>query len=163
MIEAVIFDLDGTLIQLPIDYPKLYAAFKKILKTDQVRPLLETVAKLDHTTKAQVFKAWNKAELAVAEKITPNKEGMSLYQKYADKPKALVTMQGKAIVDVVVDRLGLRFDFIATREDSLSRAEQLGLAAEKLKTPLKSILFVGNTDGDAVAAEKVGCQFQRVK
>ncbi len=163
MIEAVIFDLDGTLIQLPLDYPKMYATFKKIMKTDQIRPVLETVAKLDPTTKAQVFKAWDKAERAVTEKITPNKEGMTLYQKYADKPKALVTMQGKAIVDVVVDRCELCFDFIATRENSLSRAEQLEIAAEKLKTPLKSILFVGNSDGDAIAAEKVGCTFQRVK
>lgn len=163
MIKAVIFDLDGTLIQLPIDYPKMYAVFKKIMKTDQIRPLLETVVKLDQETKAQVFKAWDKAELAVAEKIPPNHEGMSLYQKYSDKPKALVTMQGKAIVDVVVDRCALHFDFIATREDSLSRAEQLAIAAEKLKTPLQNILFIGNTDGDAAAAEKVGCQFLRVK
>ncbi|MCX8150324.1 MAG: HAD-IA family hydrolase [Candidatus Bathyarchaeota archaeon] len=162
MIEAVIFDLDGTLIQLPIDYQKMYATFSKIMEKEQIRPLLETVAKLDKKTKEQIFRAWDNAELEVAEKITLNKEGISLYYEYADKPKALVTMQGKAIVKIVIDQYRLCFDFVATREDSLNRAEQLRIAAKKLETPIDSVLFVGNTEGDAMAAEKVGCQFQKI-
>lgn len=163
MIKAVIFDLDGTLIQLPIDYQKMYATFSRIMEKEQIRPLLETVAKLDKKTKEQIFKAWDNAELEVAENITPNQEGMNLYHKYADKPKALVTMQGKAIVKVVINRYKLCFDFVATREDSLNRAEQLSITAEKLKTPLSEVLFVGNTEGDAAAAEKVGCQFWKIR
>lgn len=162
MIKAVIFDLDGTLIQLPIDYKKMYATFSKIMEKEQIRPLLETVAKLDEKTKRQIFKAWDNAELEVAENITPNQEGINLYQEYADKPKALVTMQGKAIVKFVIDRYKFCFDFVATREDSLSRAEQLIITVEKLKTPPAEVLFVGNTEGDAAAAEKVGCQFRKI-
>jgi len=162
LIEAVIFDLDGTLIQLPVDYERMFMGFRKIMKTEKVRPLLETVSKLDPNTKEQVFKAWDKAELAVSEKVTAKKEGISVYQKYSQKPKALVTMQGRALVKTILDRCVLRFDFIVTREDSLSRIEQLRNAAEKLKTPCQNVLFVGNTDCDVAAAEKVGCQFLRV-
>jgi phosphoglycolate phosphatase-like HAD superfamily hydrolase len=71
-------------------------------------------------------------------------------------------MQGKPLVQIVLKRLGLSFNFIITREDSLNRIEQLKIAAEKLKTPAQNILFIGNTSEDMLAAEIVGCQFLRV-
>jgi len=163
LIKVVIFDLDGTLIQLPINYPKMYAELKSIMKTDKVRPLLETVAKLDQKTKFQVFEVWEKAELEVVEKIIPNQEGMSLYQQNLDKPKALVTMQSKAVVNAVVERFKLHFSLILTREDSLSRAKQLLMATKKLKASFENVMFVGNADSDADAAKEMGCQFLRVK
>jgi phosphoglycolate phosphatase-like HAD superfamily hydrolase len=88
---------------------------------------------------------------------------MKLYREFAGKPKALVTLQGKAVVTLILKKFGLSFDVVVTREDSLFRAEQLLMAAEKLKVPVGDLLFVGNADTDAAAAQKVGCQFQRVK
>ena len=79
------------------------------------------------------------------------------------KPKALVTMQGKAVVKNILAHLKLVFDVAVTREDSLNRKDQLEDVAEKLKTRCGSILFVGDTENDALAAEKVGCQFLRVQ
>lgn len=57
----------------------------------------------------------------------------------------------------------LTFDFVLTREDSIFRAEQLTSAIAQLKTEPREVLFIGNTDFDAAAAEKVGCPFRRVK
>jgi phosphoglycolate phosphatase-like HAD superfamily hydrolase len=59
--------------------------------------------------------------------------------------------------------LGLSFNFIITREDSLNRVEQLRIAAEKLGIKMQNILFIGNTDEDMLAAKTVGCQFMRVE
>jgi phosphoglycolate phosphatase-like HAD superfamily hydrolase len=92
-----------------------------------------------------------------------NNEGISYYQKFLEKRKALVTMQGKPLVQIALKRLGLSFNVVITREDSLSRDEQLKIAAEKLGTQAQNILFIGNTNEDMVAAETVGCQFMRVK
>ena len=163
MIEAVIFDLDGTLLHLPIDYEKLFQEFKKIMRTDKVQPVTETISKLDKKTQQQVFKAWDKTELAAAANITLNKKGIDIYKSYSQKPKALVTMQGKAVVKNILAQLGLSFNIKVTRENSLNRTEQLEKAAEKLKTQFGSILFVGNTENDSFAAEKAGCQFLRIK
>jgi HAD superfamily hydrolase (TIGR01549 family) len=163
LIEAVIFDLDGTLIKLPIDYEAMFAEFKKITKTQKIQPLLETVAKLDSKTKKQVFTLWDKFELEASGKVTPNAQGMHLYSEHSGKPNALVTMQGKAFVKTVLDRYGLRFDIVFTREDSVNRAEQLKCSMEKLKTSFQNVLFVGNTEGDALAAKETGCSFVRVK
>jgi HAD superfamily hydrolase (TIGR01549 family) len=160
--QAVIFDLDGTLVDLPIDYDSLFREFAKIMKTAQVRPLTETVARLDGKTKKRVFLAWERSELEAFDEAVPNEEGLSIYKELIRKPRALVTMQGRNLVKNVVQKLNLRFDFTVTREDSLDRREQLEIAAKKLKAPLQKILFVGNTLEDQIAAKEVGCRFVRV-
>jgi len=162
VIAAVVFDLDGTLVDLPVDWEGLFAEFKVIMHVDNVRPVAETVSKVYAETRKQIFEAWDKAELAVSKTCTTNEKGMKIYRENADKPKALVTLQGKKAVEIIAGEFKLSFDVILTREDSLSRSEQLLMAAENLKVPPKNILFVGNADTDATAAEKVGCQFLRV-
>jgi len=162
LIEAVIFDLDGTLIHLPIDYERLFQEFSKIMKTDEVHPLTKTISRLDEKTREKLFEVWDNAELAALTEMTVNDEGMSLYKKFHEKPRALVTMQGEAFVRNVLERLGLSFNFVVTREHCLNRAEQLKIAAEKLKTSFENILFIGNTNDDFLAARNVGCQFLRV-
>lgn len=76
MIEIVIFDLDGTLVHLPVDYTMLFDEFKQIMHFDNVRPVVATVSRVDEKTRKLVFEAWDKAELAVSGKITVNEEGM---------------------------------------------------------------------------------------
>jgi HAD superfamily hydrolase (TIGR01549 family) len=163
MSSAAIFDLDGTLVYFPINYEAMYGEFKRIMHTEVVRPVTATIPRLDEPTKREVFAAWDRAELAVAEKVTANEEGMRLYREHTGVPRALVTMQGKKAVDAVASAFGLRFDAVVTREDGLNRAEQLLLAAKKLGVGAGEVLFVGNADSDAAAAEKVGCRFLRVR
>ena len=163
MIAAAVFDLDGTLLCLPVNWEALYEEFKRVMHVDVVRPLVDTVSRVDEKTRLEVFSAWDKAEVAIFENATACGEGMQLYREFAGKPKALVTLQGKAVVQLILEKFGLSFDVVVTREDSLFRAEQLQMAAEKLKVPPKNLLFVGNADSDAAAAQKVGFQFQRVK
>lgn len=163
MIEAVIFDLDGTLMDLPIDYSKLFEEFSKIMKTPIGHPITRAISKLDSHIKEEIFKVWDKAELAVLKSTTPRTEGVNFYKQFSPKPKALVTMQGEAFVRSVLEPLGLRFDFIFTREKSLDRVKQLKLAAQKLDVQFQNILFIGNTGDDELAAKKVGCHFQGVK
>jgi phosphoglycolate phosphatase-like HAD superfamily hydrolase len=163
VIEAVIFDLDGTLVKLPINYEALFDEFKQIIRAPEVHPIVDTVARLDGKTKEMVFTEWERAELAVLGNVTANEEGMNIYRQFRGKRKALVTLQGKKVVKEIMKRHNLTFDFVLTREDSIFRAEQLTSAIGQLKAEPREVLFVGNTDFDAVAAERVGCPFQRVK
>ena len=162
MIEVVIFDLDGTLIYLPIDYEKLFQEIGKITKMSNVRPLTKVVAQLNEKTKRKVFAAWNKIEMEALANMKVNQEGIVYYKNFFKKKKALVTMQGKPLVRIALKRLGLSFNLILTREDSLSRVEQLKIAAEKLGVQMQNILFIGNANEDMLAAKTVGCQFTRV-
>ena len=163
MIAAAVFDLDGTLACLPVNWGALFEELKRVMHADTVRPLVDTVSRLDGKTRVEVFAVWDRAEVAIFQSATACGEGMRLYREFAGKPKALVTLQGKAVVTLILEKFGLSFDVVVTREDSLFRAEQLLMAAKKLKVPPKNLLFVGNADSDAAAAQKVGCQFQRIK
>ena len=163
MIEAVVFDLDGTLVNLPIEYELLFGEFKKIMKRSELRPLAETISMTDETTRDNVFKAWEKAELAVSGRISSNETGLGIYRMHKGKRKGLVTLQGRAIVKLILRDFDLDFDFIVTREDTLSRVDQILKAARKLGADKRNVLFVGNTEGDAAAARQVGCKFLRVK
>jgi phosphoglycolate phosphatase-like HAD superfamily hydrolase len=162
LIKAVIFDLDGTLVHLPIDYEALLREFGKIMKTENIRPLTKTVPNLDEKTRREIFEVWASEELAALPRITADEEGLMFYEKFCKEQKALVTMQGKALVKNVLERFRLSFDVVLTREDSLDRTVQLKTAAEKLGVQLRSVLFVGNEDKDRLAAKEVGCQFLKV-
>jgi HAD superfamily hydrolase (TIGR01549 family) len=161
---AFIFDLDGTLVDLPINYWAMFADFKQIMGVQEVRPILETIAKIkDFQTRKRVFDTWERYEMAVAQKTIVHEEGIRLYRAHMKSPKALVTMQGKKVTKVIIDNFKLDFRAVVTREDSFNRTEQLKMAAQKLNVPLGDILFVGDKDNDAEAAKAAGCQFLPVK
>jgi HAD superfamily hydrolase (TIGR01549 family) len=163
LIEAVIFDLDGTLAYLPIDYDELFRKFSKAMKKDDIHPVTETISKLDEKARKRIFKVWDKAELEALKNMTINNRGMALYRSYSTKPRALVTMQGKKVVQKILKALDLSFDFIVTRDDSLDRSDQLSMVGRNMNVKLQDVLFIGNTKHDSFAAQKVNCQFLMVR
>jgi HAD superfamily hydrolase (TIGR01549 family) len=162
-IKAAIFDLDGTLVNLPINYEALYEEFKKITGIQNIEPVTESVAALDVALKGKVFEAWAVAEFAVLPKMTPVPKGLKLYQQYDDRMCGLVTMQGKKTVERILKTLNLSFQAIVTREDSLDRTTQIRIAIGKLRLEPESVIVIGDRETDKTAAEKVGCKFKMVK
>jgi len=157
--NAVIFDLDGTLVDIPIDYEGLFGDFKRIMRTDKIRPLSETISRTDAKTREAVFKKWDKAELSALNNVSVKASGLNIYREHANKKRALVTLQGRAIVAAIMDKFNLSFEVVVTREDSLFREDQLRRAIRQLGVGKSNVLFVGNTEGDANAASEVGCAF----
>lgn len=162
MIEVAIFDLDGTLIDLPMDYERLFEKIRRTMKVRNVCPLLKTVAKANEQQKKEIFTEWDKIELEALPKMTLKDKGMAIYKQYSEKPKVLVTMQGRKLVKAVLERFPLSFKTTITREDGLDRAKHLIIALHNLESKPHNVLFVGNEDHDQTAAEKVGCQFLKV-
>ena len=162
MIKGVIFDLDGTLIHLPINYKTLFREFRRIMKTSKVKPLVQTIATLDQETRRKVDKVWTRAELEALPDLKINNKGMKLYQKFSGKPLALVTMQSRRVVEEILRALKLSFDVVITREESLDRTRQIEVAVAKLGLKPKDVLMIGDRESDKTSSEKVGCQFLMV-
>lgn len=162
MIEGVIFDLDGTLIHLPIDYEALFKELQRIMKTSNVRPLVQTIAVLDQDTRNEVEKVWTQAELEALPDLEINNEGMKLYQRFSRKPLALVTMQSIKVVEEILGTLKLSFNVIITREESLDRARQIDVAVARLGLKPKEVLMIGDRESDRTSSQRIGCQFLMV-
>ena len=162
-IKAAIFDLDGTLVNLPIDYRALYAEFRKITRIKNIEPVTKTVASLNEPLREKVFEIWTRAEFVILPKMTIVKKGIDLYGQYSKIPKALVTMQGQKTVEKILHTLNLSFEAVITREDSLDRVAQITLALEKLTSKPENVIVVSDRETDKAAAEKIGCKFKTVK
>lgn len=162
MIKGVIFDLDGTLIHLHINYKTLFKEFRRIMKTSKVKPLVQTIATLDQETRRKVDKVWTRAELEALPDLKIDNKGMKLYQKFSGKPLALVTMQGRRVVEEILRALNLSFDVVITREESLDRTRQIEVAVAKLCLKPKDVLMIGDRESDKTSSEKIGCQFLMV-
>jgi HAD superfamily hydrolase (TIGR01549 family) len=129
------------------------------MKTTKVRPLVQTIAALDQETRREIDEVWTRAELEALPNLKINNKGITLYQKFSGKPLALVTMQGRRVVEEILKKTGLSFDSVVTREDSLSRTRQIEMVIEKLGLIPKDVLMIGDRESDKQAAQKVGCQF----
>lgn len=163
MIGAVIFDLDGTLIHLPVDYERFFRELRKVMKTPNVRPLTKVIARSNAETRKKALEVWKKAEFAALPKMRVNNEGMNLYRRFSEKTKVLVTLQSRALALSALERLELSFRVVITREDSLDRVMQLELAVHELGLRSEDVLFIGDTENDSISAEKVGCKFIKVR
>jgi len=162
MIEAVIFDLDGTLVNIPINYETLYKRIAESTGIQKIEGLANLLRKASKEARAKAFEIWEKEEADALPKMTTNESGMKIYRVYSGKPLALVTMQGKKTVNAIQKRMKLGFQFTITREDSLDRAEQIEMAVARLKMTHEKVLIVGDRESDFMAARKVGCHFLRV-
>jgi phosphoglycolate phosphatase-like HAD superfamily hydrolase len=161
--KAAIFDLEGTLIKLPIDYESLYRSARRELGVSKIQPLTIAAKKLNKPQRGQLFRIWEAAEIRALPNLGINKEGINLYRRFVNKPIALVTMQGKTIVNKIINRLLLKFTIVVTREDSLDREKQIKIAIDAIDIKPDNIIVVGDRDSDEAAATSVGCKFLKVK
>lgn len=158
MIKAIIFDLDGTLVNLPLNYAKL----REKLGIDSEESLLETVKGLSESGKTKFFTFWTDQEADAMKGLKAISKGMWLYYHYLDFKRGLVTLQSlEAVVDIC-EKLDLSFDSIVTRDYSLDRDVQLICSIVTLGVKAENALFIGNRDSDYESAKKVGCNFLKV-
>lgn len=163
MIRGTIFDLEGTLIKLPIDYNTLHENIRKELQLTKVRPLTKTVKTLSEESRMKMYRLWEKAELKALPFASANEEGMKLYREFSSKPMALVTMQGKNIVERILETFQLFFRIRITREDCFDRAGQILKAINEMHLDPSSVLMIGDRENDRTATRKIGCDFIKVK
>ena len=160
---AVVFDLDGTLIQLPVDWKAvrddLAPSLGGSLERKSIFAAIAESTSPKSDARRALFDVIDSYEVACVPMVTLIEGATSLLSSIPQGlGVALVTMQGRAVCNRVLERLGLAgfFGEVFTREDSLDRSEQLLLASSALRVEPSTTLFVGDKLSDLEAGRKLG-------
>ncbi len=168
--KGFIFDLDGTLLYLPVDWSDLRKQLKSIANVSyEFQPIFQTLEKIvgeRPELRGPLLQKIDEFELRAAAKAELH-EGSAAVLKLLEEScdLSLVTMQGRTVTEHLFKnlRLGDYFSSSFTRDVSLDRAKQLELALARMKLSRKDVVFVGDRINDLNAARKVGLRFVLVR
>ncbi len=154
-LDTFIFDLDGTLIELNLD-------FDAIRRAVGVRDIyiLESILRLDEKEmqeKLEILKDFEIRSALTAKLMPYAKEALRLLEDLGLK-KGIVTRNCRESVEVVIERFGLDFDFIITRDDAEPKPspEPILLALKLTKSEPRRAIVIGDYKFDLMAGRKAG-------
>ncbi len=174
-VKAVIFDLDGTVVQYRINLEEGRREMAKVVEEEGLRLdptkvsiylLLKRAEKLlDHDRflrfKRRIYGIVRKYELIAARETLYVDGVLELISWLKDRGVKLALLTNNSIesVDIIDERLGVKryFDVIVTRDDAEKIKPDPGgllLALERLGT--KEALMVGDSPSDVIASERAG-------
>jgi HAD superfamily hydrolase (TIGR01549 family) len=154
-LRGVIFDMDGTVVEVTYDWNQI----RKELNT-QGSPILVYLSKLEEPEKSEKWKVLEKYEREATEKARL-KPGMRGFLNLLDRKgikKALVTNNSQRNVSFLLEKFKLEFDCIISRESGLWKPSgaPFRAALEKLGLRKEECCVVGDSHFDVKAAEDAG-------
>jgi len=165
MIKGIIFDLDGTLVRLPIKYDKIFTKLQNLFDTqDEFRPLIPTIIKKANNDSKLVEKAFNiicEEEVIAANNFKAIDDSVNIinYFKSKDYSLCLVTMQCMNAAKIILDKMQILelFSSIVTRDVLHERHLQIKKSIDVLSLSTNEIIMVGDRINDVKSAKQVGC------
>lgn len=166
MIRGIIFDLDGTLVRLPIRYDLVQNNLKKIFNTqDEFKPLLDYIvnfAKGDSAKIKEAFESICEEENKSVDNLEIIENAFDVLQFFKSKQLklGLVTLQCRKAIEKIfarADQLKV-FASVISRDESYDRKEQIEKTLGKLQLLPDEVIVVGDRIHDVVSARKVGCR-----
>ncbi len=162
-LEAIVFDLDGTLIELPIDREMLGKKVRELLQGEKPPDLLpETIDRLTVNSpelRARIYQLIAEAELEATKRMLVDHNVGKILQssRHMRLKLALVTMQSRPAAIRALEKLGAYslFEAIITVEDASNREAQLRMALEKIGA--RKAVMVGDRLEDIEAGKSLGC------
>ena len=162
--KAVIFDLDGTLANLPISYDRIRRNLKDLFHTNNdFIPLITTVKKLskDSNIMKEAFDIICNEEVNAVDNLNVIEGADELLRSLASKNFliAIATMQCRRAAERVIDRLGIKglFSCIQTRDENTDKISQIHSILEMLHVSPSQTIVIGDRITDVESANKMGC------
>ncbi len=157
-LKGVIFDMDGTVVDVPYDWIQI----KTDLET-QGEPILVYLNSLEEPEKSKKWKVLEKYEYAATRKAKM-KFGMRRFLKLLSKKGAkiaLVTNNSRNNVSYLLEKFSLEFDCVISRESGLWKPSGAPLLAalKKLGLRKEECCVVGDSHFDIKAANEAGIPY----
>jgi phosphoglycolate phosphatase-like HAD superfamily hydrolase len=165
-VKLLIFDFDGTLVQLRIDWEELKKELRKLLGSkSSLTPLFPSIEALTKNNSELRKKAWRlieKYESEAVKEIKADFELIELFKKLKTRhfQVALLTLQGRQPLEKALRKLGLQgvFDNIITREETASREQQIKKMLKLFKVKPNQAMVIADRLHDILIASKLGCK-----
>lgn len=156
-VSAIVFDMDGTLVESNIDF----LAIKNELKIPVDRPILEYVE--EHFNDQQrIFanEVIHKYEQEACERSKEIRDISSFlnYLKSKKIPTGILTRNSMIIAKETLKRFNWDFDLVLTRDCAKAKPDPEGLEifSNKFNIPMEEILYIGDYDFDVYTAINAG-------
>ncbi|KKO45738.1 phosphatase [Arsukibacterium ikkense] len=158
-IKAVVFDLDGTLVDSRLDF----AAICHDIGWPAGTPLLEQLATVSCLTeKSRVEQIIRRHELAGADAASWIPGALASLQQLQQQgwPLAILTRNMRSATERVISRLQIPISLVLTRDDCAAKPDPAGLMmiASELQLSCAEILYVGDYLFDLQVAANAGSQ-----
>lgn len=165
MIKGIVFDLDGTLIQLLIDYQKIQKNLKEFFHvSNELKPLIPTIIKLSKNNQNKIkisFDLICKEEILASDNFKTMTNALEIlkFLKSKNISLCLVTMQCKDALGKILQKLQIPdlFDSVISRDESFDRQKQIELSLKNIILEPSEVLVVGDRIHDIESAKKIGC------
>lgn len=153
--RAVLFDMDGTLTQPMLDFPRIKAE----MGIGQ-RPILEALAEMDHGSRRAAEAVLLRHEEEAAARSALNEGCTDILAWLAERRirTALITRNSRASVMTVLKRHRLKVDLTVAREDAVPKPDPqpLQLACDGLGVKAVEAWMVGDGQYDVEAGNAAG-------
>ncbi len=165
MSKCIIFDLDGTLIKLPIRYELIQKKLKELFNTEsEFTPLIPSIIEQANSNPNLIDTAFElicDEELIASECLEEIEGSHELIGDILSKNYtiSLVTMQCKKVAEIILEKINLseKFSSVITRDDSTDRFTQIKKTYELLHFAPSDVIMIGDRIHDMDSAKKAGC------
>lgn len=149
--------MDGVVINSPLNFKEI----GKRIALDSSEPFLENIEKIrDPAKRRRAHQILEQEEKKAASLSTLNKDVPSLFDFLERKgiKRALVTRNNEEAVRLVLEKFGLKFDVVITREDAAPKPskEPVLLACKRLRLSPEEVVLVGDYKFDLIAGRDAG-------
>jgi HAD superfamily hydrolase (TIGR01509 family) len=152
---ALLFDMDGTITEPMLDFPKIKAEMGI-----GERPILEALAGMSEQERraAEAILLRHEERAAVESSLNPGCREVMAWVRENRVPTALITRNSRASVNVVLAKHGLTFDLVISREHGKFKPdpEPLVVACERLAVQRPSAWMIGDGQHDVDAGRAAG-------
>ncbi len=153
--RALLFDMDGTLTEPMLDFPRIKAEMGI-----GDRPILEALAGMDDAARVAAEVVLNRHEEIAANgsMLNPGCRELLDWLATQDVRLALITRNSEASARTVVQRHGLGVDLVLTRSDATPKPapQALHLACRRLEVREDEAWMVGDGQYDVEAGAAAG-------
>jgi HAD superfamily hydrolase (TIGR01509 family) len=148
--------MDGVVVHQRLDF----LAIKQEIFGSTHGYILERMAELPPTERARAEAVLERHETVAAAEAEAM-DGILPFLAWMDERalrRGLVTRNSRKSVEIVLARLGLRFDAVVTREDAPPKPapEPVWLACRRMGVTPAEVLFVGDFEFDMLAGHRAG-------